>query len=103
MIRRVFRVQFSRSRMKTSSTGSKRSYTPTLFPPSDTRSTTSEQTVPLPFAKWSKHGLGHLLNPIDPESESRDWIKQIWVSLLKIPSGPQFEQRRALLANWGEK
>ncbi len=28
--------------------------------------------------KWSEHGLGHLLNPTDPESASRDWIKQIW-------------------------
>lgn len=28
--------------------------------------------------KWSEHGLGHLRNPIDPESESRDWVKQIW-------------------------
>ncbi len=28
--------------------------------------------------KWSKHGLGHLLNPTDPESPDRDWIRQIW-------------------------
>src|SRR5271165_5600224 len=28
--------------------------------------------------KYSEHGLGHLLNPIDPEEESRDWIRQIW-------------------------
>jgi hypothetical protein len=25
---------------------------------------------------WSEHGLGHLLNPIDPED--RDWISQVW-------------------------
>lgn len=24
--------------------------------------------------RWSEHGLGHLLNPTDPESEDRDWI-----------------------------
>lgn len=28
--------------------------------------------------KHSEHGLGHLLNPVDPEEESRKWIKQIW-------------------------
>jgi hypothetical protein len=24
------------------------------------------------------HGLGHLLNPTDPDSEDRDWIRQFW-------------------------
>jgi hypothetical protein len=28
--------------------------------------------------QWSEHGLGHLLNPTDPESEDREWIAQIW-------------------------
>ncbi|MGI8558533.1 MAG: hypothetical protein ACR2ND_09525 [Solirubrobacteraceae bacterium] len=28
--------------------------------------------------KCSEHGLGHLLNPTDPDEESRDWIKQLW-------------------------
>lgn len=32
--------------------------------------------------KYSEHGLGHLLNPIDPEEESRDWIKQIWEMII---------------------
>jgi hypothetical protein len=27
--------------------------------------------------KHSEHGLGHLLNPTDPKSESRDWIAQL--------------------------
>jgi hypothetical protein len=27
---------------------------------------------------WSEHGLGHLLNPADLDSEDRDWIAQIW-------------------------
>jgi hypothetical protein len=32
--------------------------------------------------KYSEHGLGHLLNPIDPEEESRDWIRQIWEMII---------------------
>jgi hypothetical protein len=28
--------------------------------------------------KWSEHGLGHLLNPIDPRKRDRDWIRQYW-------------------------
>lgn len=28
--------------------------------------------------KWSEHGLGHLLNPTDPNSDDRDWIKALW-------------------------
>ncbi|WP_263365243.1 DNA polymerase [Edaphobacter bradus] len=31
---------------------------------------------------WSEHGLGHLLNPIDLESEDREWIAQIWHSII---------------------
>ena len=30
--------------------------------------------------RWSEHGLGHLLNPTDPESDDREWIAQIWIS-----------------------
>jgi hypothetical protein len=26
------------------------------------------------LVKWSEHGLGHLLNPTDPDSEDRAWI-----------------------------
>lgn len=32
--------------------------------------------------RWSEHGLGHLLNPIDPESDDRDWIAQIWRNII---------------------
>ena len=32
--------------------------------------------------KASEHGLGHLLNPIDPDSENRDWIAQTWEHIL---------------------
>jgi hypothetical protein len=28
--------------------------------------------------KRSEHGLGHLLNPTDPEDDSRDWIAEAW-------------------------
>jgi len=31
---------------------------------------------------WSEHGLGHLLNPTDLESEDRDWIAQIWHGMI---------------------
>ncbi len=29
--------------------------------------------------RWSEHGLGHLLNPADPENEDREWIAQAWL------------------------
>jgi len=33
--------------------------------------------------KWSEHGLGHLLNPTDPNSEDRDWIRICWEMLVR--------------------
>ena len=33
--------------------------------------------------RWSEHGLGHLLNPTDPESDNRDWISQIWLNIVR--------------------
>lgn len=33
--------------------------------------------------RWSEHGLGHLRNPFDPESEDRDWIRQAWISVIR--------------------
>jgi hypothetical protein len=33
--------------------------------------------------KWSEHGLGHLLNPTDPDSEDRDWIRVCWEMLVR--------------------
>ena len=33
--------------------------------------------------RWSEHGLGHLRNPLDPESEDRDWIRQAWISVVR--------------------
>lgn len=32
--------------------------------------------------KWSEHGLGHLLNPIDPRSEDRNLARRIWQEIL---------------------
>ncbi len=36
---------------------------------------------------WSEHGLGHLLNPIDPTSEDRSWIAQTWLGLIRRSLG----------------
>ena len=33
--------------------------------------------------RWSEHGLGHLLNPTDPESEDREWIAQAWLAMIR--------------------
>ncbi len=33
-------------------------------------------------SRWSEHGLGHLLNPTDPESDDREWIAQIWHAII---------------------
>jgi len=33
--------------------------------------------------KWSEHGLGHLINPIHPEIEDRDWISKIWSNIVR--------------------
>jgi hypothetical protein len=35
------------------------------------------------LVKWSGHGLGHLLNPTNPDSDDRDWIRQAWEWLLR--------------------
>ncbi|WP_353061945.1 DNA polymerase [Tunturibacter psychrotolerans] len=33
--------------------------------------------------RWSEHGLGHLLNPTDPESEDRKWAGQAWLNMVR--------------------
>jgi hypothetical protein len=33
--------------------------------------------------RWSQHGLGHLLNPTDPESTDRSWTAQVWESMIR--------------------
>ncbi len=36
---------------------------------------------------WKEHGLGHLLNPTDPESEDRQWIGQAWLDMIRRTLG----------------
>jgi hypothetical protein len=37
--------------------------------------------------RWSEHGLGHLRNPTDLESEDRDWIRQTWTGIIRRALG----------------
>ncbi len=51
--------------------------------------------------RYSEHGLGHLLNPADPQSEDRNWIAQAWLSIvsrsLGLPTKPlRFAKRVAV-------
>jgi hypothetical protein len=51
--------------------------------------------------RWSEHGLGHLLNPTDPESEDREWIAKAWLAIVRralgLPTKPLgFESRPAV-------
>jgi hypothetical protein len=51
--------------------------------------------------RWSEHGLGHLLNPTDPECEDREWIAHVWQSILNRAAGieidpPQFRATPAV-------
>ncbi len=51
--------------------------------------------------RYSEHGLGHLLNPADPQSEDRDWIAQAWLLIvhrsLGLPTKPlRFAKRVAV-------
>jgi len=41
--------------------------------------------------RWSEHGLGHLRNPTNLESEDRDWIRQAWLSIIRASLGLQAE------------
>ncbi len=31
----------------------------------------------------SEHGLGHFLNPTDPDCDDRDWIKEFWRNIIR--------------------
>lgn len=42
--------------------------------------------------RWSEHGLGHLRNPMDPESEDRDWIRSAWINIIRITLGLPVER-----------
>ena len=46
--------------------------------------------------KTSQHGLGHLLNPIDPESDDRDWIDEIWKHIITGKNPPDWIDRPAI-------
>jgi hypothetical protein len=51
--------------------------------------------------RWSEHGLGHLLNPTDPDSEDREWIAQAWLRMIRKAMGlptqtPSFEHQPAV-------
>jgi len=53
------------------------------------------------LAKTSEHGLGHLLNPLDPDDTSGHWITQAWTFLLRRHLGlpvpePEWLNRPAL-------
>ena len=37
--------------------------------------------------RYSEHGLGHLLNPTDPESDDRRWIAQAWLNIVRRSLG----------------
>ena len=51
--------------------------------------------------RWSEHGLGHLLNPTDPDNDDREWIAMAWENIirraLKLPTKPlSFENSPAV-------
>ncbi len=53
------------------------------------------------LVKWSEHGLGHLLNPTVPDSEDRDWMRQLWEGIVReelglLHSWPAWLDRPAL-------
>jgi len=39
------------------------------------------------LVKWSEHGLGHLLNPTDPDGDDRDWMRQLWEGIVRKALG----------------
>jgi hypothetical protein len=48
------------------------------------------------LTKPSRHGLGHLRNPIDPESEDQDWIEEVWRHILTHHDPPAWLDRPAI-------
>ena len=51
--------------------------------------------------RYSEHGLGHLMNPTDPDSDDRSWIAQAWLNIVRrslgLPTAPlNFEKRVAV-------
>jgi hypothetical protein len=37
--------------------------------------------------RWSRHGLGHLLNPTDPEASDRNWTATVWDLIVRRSLG----------------
>lgn len=37
--------------------------------------------------RWSDHGLGHLLNPTDPDSDEHKWTGQAWLRIIRRAMG----------------
>jgi hypothetical protein len=37
--------------------------------------------------RWSRHGLGHLLNPTDPEASDRNWTAEVWDMIVRKSCG----------------
>jgi hypothetical protein len=37
--------------------------------------------------RWSRHGLGHLLNPTDPDASDRNWTAAVWDTLVRTSYG----------------
>ncbi len=37
--------------------------------------------------RWSRHGLGHLLNPTDPEASDRNWTAAVWDLIVRKSLG----------------
>lgn len=50
------------------------------------------------LVKWSEHGLGHLLNPIDPDSEDLNWLRQLWEGIVRDNAGRSRPVPRAIEA-----
>jgi hypothetical protein len=68
---------------------------------SDGRPTLLSKDVNNGEDRWSEHGLGHLLNPTDPNSDDRDWIAQVWLRIIRKALGlrtkpPTFESLPAV-------
>lgn len=42
--------------------------------------------------RWSRHGLGHLLNPTDPEASDRNWTCAVWNAILRKAVGLSAKQ-----------
>ena len=51
---------------------------------------------------YSEHGLGQYLNPLDPDSEEKDWIRSVWQGLVEEALGgsrfdPEWANQRAVM------